>query len=88
MSKPQCGNCRHYRQHYSFDHAELYRVFCGHCTKGRRGKKLPDAKSCELYEAAEPMEEVFVRKEYLSKALLHHILSMELLPEIKDAPER
>lgn len=87
MSEPQCGNCKHYRQHYSFDHAELYRVFCGHCTIGRGSKKPPDMKSCDRFEAATPMEAVFVRKEYLSKALLDHVLSMELLPEIKDAPE-
>ena len=82
MEKPVCGGCVHYRQHYTFDGQRIFRVYCGHCTLQKVRRKSPDARACDDFDMAVPLEEKFVSKEYLSKALLQHVLKMELLPEI------
>ena len=84
MENKFCKSCAYFRQHYTFDKQRIFRVFCGHCTlKNPTGKK-PDAKICQYYIPAEPAEDAFVSKEFLSKALLDYMLRMELLPEIQD----
>ena len=88
MEEKHCNSCAFFKQHYGLDGKKLYRLYCGHCTKtnGRaltRNRK-PDAPACERYEPAEPATEAFASKEYLSKALLDSVLSLELLPNIED----
>ena len=82
MDNCLCKTCAYYRQHYTFDHRKIYRVYCGHCTYKKPKAKRPDAKACENYLLSESAEKAFVTKEYLSKALLEYMLSLELLPEI------
>lgn len=84
MENKLCKDCAHYLQHYALDKNRIFRVYCGHCTFSTARRKLPDAKSCENYTPGEPDETAFVSKEYLSKALLTHVLSLPLLPEIED----
>ena len=82
MDNHSCKTCAYYRQHYTFDHRKIFRVYCGHCTYQKAKTKRPDAKACENYLLSESAENAFVTKEYLSKALLEYMLNLELLPEI------
>ena len=86
MNDRQCEECQYFRQHYTVDDKRIFRVYCGHCTRGRIKKKKPDTKACEYFASASPVEEFFVTKEYLSKELLQRVLGMELLPDIQKLP--
>lgn len=83
MDKPYWKHCHYYIQHYEFDAQRIYRVFCGHCTHTRVRRKRPDAPACDNFTPSAPDEDHFVTKEYLSKALLEHLLSLEILPPIE-----
>lgn len=87
MEKKTCHCCGHYRQHYTFDSRKIFRVYCGHCTIATRKCKRPDSAICENFISAAPVENVFASKEYLSKALLQYLLSLEILPEIHDTQD-
>lgn len=87
MDKLICKNCTHFYQHYTFDKRHIFRICCGHCSFPKVKKKLPDTKACENFIPAPPDEDAFAKKEYLSKELLQYLLSLELLPEIEDAPK-
>ncbi len=84
MDQNTCNTCAYYRRHYTFDQRKIFRVFCGHCTYKAPRTKKPYAKACENYMPAEADENGFVSKEYLSKALLEYMFSLDLLPEIRD----
>ena len=84
MDNYLCNTCVYYRQHYTFDHCKIFRVYCGHCTYQKVKRKPPDSKACENYLQSESLEKAFVTKEYLSKALLEYMLGLELLPVIDD----
>lgn len=87
--EPICSDCQYFRQHYSLDGKSLFRVYCGHCTLSSRTRaKRPDARACENFIPGPADAEAFVTKEYLSKALLHRVLNLPLLPEIAEDPER
>ena len=86
MDEKQCKDCQYYIQHYALDSKKIFRVHCGHCTYPRVRRKLPDAKACESYMEGIPREDAFASKEYLSKALLEYMTSLELLPEIGSNP--
>ena len=88
MEQTTCSTCFYYRQHYSFDERRIFRVYCGHCVHKRVVHKLPSAKACQDYVYADPAEDAFVSKEYLSKALLTYMEKLDLLPEIYDATGR
>ena len=79
-----CKNCKHYRQHYTFDRERLFRVPCGHCVFQKVKRKAPDAKACEHYIFSPPDESAFASREYLSKELLKYVLNLPLLPAIED----
>jgi len=83
MDMQQCNNCGYYVQHYVLGKNKLFEVYCGHCVYSRTKRKKPDAKACESYMPVRPVEDSFVTKEYLSKALLQKVLDMELLPSIE-----
>lgn len=87
MEKLYCKNCVHFRQHYTLDKQKIFRVYCGHCTLQTVRKKRPDTIAYANYAPAPPDEDAFATKEYLSKTLLQYLLSLELLPEIQDAPQ-
>ena len=84
MEEQQCKNCQYYIQHYALDSKKIVRVRCGHCTYPRVSGKQPDAKACENFTEGKSREDAFVSKEYLSKALLEYMTSLELLPKIED----
>ena len=84
MKEKQCKSCQYYRQHFALNTRKLFRVNCGHCTFARPRKKQPNTKSCENYVPGTVPEGAFSSKEYLSKELLHYVLSLELLPEIEE----
>ena len=86
MEQILCKNCVHFRQHYALDKRKLYRVYCGHCVQYPTKRRQPDTKACEYFALSQPDEYAFASKEYLSKELLSYMLSLELLPEIEDAP--
>ncbi len=88
MEAKCCRNCEYYRQHYSIDGRKIFWVYCGHCTASRKVRqRKPDALACQQFAPVPPVEDEFVNKEYLSKALLQYMLRMELLPQIENAPE-
>ena len=87
MEERKCSACKYFRQHYCINERKLFSVYCGHCTFSAVKRQLPDAKACENFDSGKPAVEAFVTKEYLSKALLNYILSMELLPEIEKLKE-
>lgn len=87
MEDKKSKTCAYFRQHYGLDGERLFSLYCGHCAKAKgqarkKGKK-PDSTACEQYEQAPPATEAFVSREYLSKALLHYVLRLPLLPEIE-----
>ncbi|MBP1575972.1 MAG: hypothetical protein J6A68_00415 [Oscillospiraceae bacterium] len=84
MNEKQCKDCQYYLQHFTFDGRKIVRVYCGHCTFSRARQKRPDLKACENFAPGSAQEEAFVSKEYLSKELLHYMLSLDLLPNIED----
>ena len=88
MVNNSCKTCAYYRQHYTFDHRKIFRVYCGHCTYQKTKTKRPDAKACERYLLSESAEKAFATKEYLSKSLLEYMLKLELLPEIYEIEEQ
>lgn len=85
MRQKTCNTCLYYLQHYALDQRKIFRVYCGHCTYQRPKRKRPDTKACENYTLAEPDENAFASKEYLSKALLEYMFNLDILPEIYDA---
>ncbi len=85
MDQNTCNTCAYYRRHYTFDQRKIFRVYCGHCSFQRPKRKRPDTKACENYAFAEPDENAFASKEYLSKALLEYMFNLDILPEIYDA---
>ena len=84
MSETTCSACMYFKQHYALDERTIFRVYCGHCTCQRVKPKRPDTKICKNYIQKKPDENAFVSKEYLSKKLMDYMLSLELLPTIKD----
>ena len=88
MEQNICNTCVHYQQHYALDQHGIFRVYCGHCTYLKVRARKPDSKICESYIKTEHYEQMFVRKEYLSKVLLERVLNMELLPEIGDMRDK
>lgn len=89
MKDKTCNSCTYYRQHYILDGKKILRIYCGHCTltikKSLSRHKKPYAPICEAYVPSPPDTEAFASREYLSKALLDHVLSLPLLPNIEDA---
>ena len=83
MNGQQCKTCEYFVQHYMLGKDKLFEVYCGHCTYSRIKRKQPEAKACERYVPAQPLEDNFVSKDYLSKALLQKVLDMELLPDVE-----
>lgn len=86
MEKEFCKNCKYFHQHYSLHEKKIFRVYCGHCVQYPTKRRQPDTKACENFALSQPDEYAFASKEYLSKELLSYMLSLELLPEIEDAP--
>lgn len=87
MNKNRCKDCAHYYQHYALNERKIFRVYCGHCAQGSVKRKQPDSLACEQFSLGTPDEQAFATKEYLSKALLQYLLSLELLPPIENAQE-
>ena len=85
MEKEICRNCAYYYQHYALNKRKIYRVFCGHCVRGRSKIKKPNTPACDAFTLSEPDESAFVNKEYLSKELMRYMMNLELLPEIEKA---
>ena len=84
MEEQHCSDCQYNLQHYALGRKKIFRVYCGHCTFNRAKQKHPDTKACKDFVVGISREEAFASKEYLSKELLRYVLSLELLPEIKD----
>ena len=84
MANESCSKCKYYLQHYVLNSRKLFRVHCGHCVLSRGKQKRPDTKACESFVPGVNMKDAFASKEYLSKELLQHVLSLELLPEIEE----
>ncbi|MBQ7802220.1 MAG: hypothetical protein IJ375_07870 [Oscillospiraceae bacterium] len=82
MDSPTCQNCANFIQHYGLQSGKFYRLYCGHCTQSRIKKRYPDAKACAHFQPGPNQEEELVTKEYLHKALLQRLLSLETAPEI------
>ena len=87
MESKCCENCEYFRQHYTINDGQIFRVYCGHCVQGRSKVKRPDCAACGEFVPGTSVEDMFVRKEYLTKELLRHLLNMELLPPIKTPEE-
>lgn len=86
MYEIYCKSCRHFTQHYALCNGRLIQVYCGHCIYAAPKAKRPDRRACEHFEQGIKDTESFVNKEYLSKKLLEKVMSMELLPEVKELP--
>ena len=85
MEERHCKNCHYYIQHYALVENRMIQVYCGHCTWKTPKAKRPDRKACEHFQQGAKHTEQFASKEYLSKQLLDKVMSMDLLPEIKEA---
>jgi len=85
MNELYCRSCHYYIQHYALRNGRLIQVYCGHCTYATPKAKRPDRKACEHFQQGEKDLDQFVSKEYHSKQLLDKVMSMDLLPEIKEA---
>ena len=86
MEHSTCETCLHFRRHYGISDGRIFRIHCGHCVYPKTRRKQPTANACQFYEPTTPVEDAFVTKHYLTKELLQHLLNMELLPPIEDAP--
>ena len=84
MVENTCKTCKHFLQHYILHQGQLSRVYCGHCTHLSAKRKRPDCAACEHYLPGTSGESDFATKQYLTKALLQHILDLELLPKITE----
>ena len=89
MNNEHCKSCKYFMQHYGLNEKGIFRLYCGHCTLSRPKHKRPDQKVCDHYVQGERKEDSFASKEYLSKALLDKLLSLDLLPEhLQNAPPK
>ena len=86
MENPTCQTCARFHQHYGISEGKIFRLHCGHCVYPKMRNKRPTATACQHYVFAPPEEDNFVSRHYLTKKLLQHILNMELMPPIEDAP--
>lgn len=73
-----CKQCTHYVQHYGLFEGKLRPLFCGHCLLNHKKSRKPYMPVCEQFVQDTPVEDKMVTKEYLTRALLQHILDMEL----------
>ena len=81
MQGKKCKNCDRYIQHYAFLEGKFRPVFCGHCLERKHKNIKPHTAACDSFVFGEPLESQFVTKQYLTKALLQHVLTMELWEE-------
>ena len=81
----RCKDCQYFCQHYGYFNGEFKYVFCGHCKLQRVRHRKPDYKACENFVPKAQEAEEMVNKKYLSKKLLDYVLSLELIPEIREA---
>lgn len=86
MNEATCKDCKNFLQHYGLNKEGLFWLYCGHCTLPGVRRKRPDTKACKNYVPGTDITEAFIKKEYLSKALLEYMLRLELLPHMDDAP--
>ena len=86
MEENHCRDYQYFFRHYALLRDRIVQVYCGHCTWKTPKTRRPDRKACEHFRQREKETDQFVSKEYLSKKLLDKVLSMELLPEIKESP--
>lgn len=77
MEEMYCNQCQYYIQHYAFLEGKFRRLLYGHCIQNQK-KRDTKGKICPEFVLTEPIENQFVTKEYLTKALLHRILEMDL----------
>jgi len=84
MREKCCRDCTHFIQHYGLGGNQLFRLRCGHCTHMMAKRKFPDTRACSEFQQGEPDEKGFATREYLSKALLEYMKSLDFLPEIED----
>ena len=84
MENPTCKTCAYFHQHYGISGGRIFRIHCGHCTYPKLRHKRPSTNACQYYALGLPDENDSVSKEYLCKALLHHCLSLQILPPIED----
>lgn len=87
MDNETCKTCVHFHQHYVLSESRFLRIYCGHCTFLKPKTRRPLSKACEHYAFGPSDEDAFATKKYLSKELVKYLMSLELLPEIEDAPE-
>ena len=81
MKNQTCKECDHFIQHYGLKKEKLYPIYLGHCCATRMRRRTPDAEACEHFVQRQEGD-IYVTKEYLTKALLDRVLNMELFPEI------
>ena len=78
LNDKTCNDCQHYLQHYILIDGKIRPVYCGHCLMHSKRRIRPDCKSCEAFALGVPISEQLVNKQYLTKTLLQHLLSLEL----------
>lgn len=81
MEDKTCSECTYYQKHYTLIDGQLLQVNCGHCTKSLKKKTKPNTKICDRFIPGTSSKEEMVSKQYLTKSLLHKVLSLELFPE-------
>ena len=86
MDNLQCKNCQHFIQHYAYNNEKFFQVYCGHCTQKTAKRRQPDTKACESFVPRSPKEIPFATKEYITKALVDRICSLEILPKTEIDP--
>jgi len=78
--KEMCRNCKFFIQHYILLDGKFKWINRGHCISGKIRDKHAYGKICKNYVYQASVEDRYVDKEYLSKALLQKVPTMDLLP--------
>lgn len=48
-----CGNCKHFYQHYVLVDGRYKKVYCGHCITPQIKTRKPDQAACNYWESIE-----------------------------------
>jgi len=80
INKSTCSSCKYFIQHYTLLNGHLNEVDCGHCIKPRVKTRKPETAACGHYAVKSPDKEALVSREYLTRALLEKLLSLQLAP--------
>lgn len=81
MEEKVCGQCGHFRQHYTLDDQSCMTVCCGHCVFPRLKNRRPDTPACGHFLMGE--QKLPASRRFLTMELIRWMQSLEFPPEIR-----